>query len=95
MANSGTFRKGDGRKRKPKGAQNKMTVALKDMILQALDGAGGVSYLQTQATENPSAFLTLVGKVLPLQVTGDDGQPLVPATLTFVFQQQPGSENRT
>lgn len=46
---------------------------MKDMILQALDDAGGVSYLRDQADTNPSAFLTLVGKVLPLQVTGENG----------------------
>jgi hypothetical protein len=42
------------------------------MILKALDGAGGVDYLQRQAEENPTAFLTLVGKVLPLQLSGGD-----------------------
>lgn len=60
-----------------KGTPNKNTAAVKDMILQALDGAGGVDYLQTQATENPVAFMTLVGKVLPMQVTGDGGGALI------------------
>lgn len=64
---------GKGRK---KGVPNKVTGALKDMILQALTGAGGVAYLQQQADENPGAFLTLVGKVLPLQVSGDGGGPV-------------------
>jgi hypothetical protein len=57
-----------------KGTPNKLTGALKDMILTALDGAhkdGGVEYLKEQAKDNPTAFLTLVGKVLPLQVNGD------------------------
>jgi len=57
--------KGKGR---PKGAQNKNTKVLKEMILHALDDAGGIGYLTAQASENPNAFLTLVGKVLPLQV---------------------------
>lgn len=59
--------------RKPN-TPNKFTSELKDMILQALDGAGGVTYLQKQANASPTAFLTLVGKVLPLQVTGKDDQ---------------------
>lgn len=63
-------------KGRPKGTQNKMTKVLKDMILQALDEAGGVDYLVTQAGENPTAFLTLVGKVLPLQLTGENGGPI-------------------
>jgi hypothetical protein len=62
---------------RPKGSQNKLTVALKDMILTALDRAGGVDYLLTQADDNPTAFMTLVGKVLPLQVAGDPDHPLV------------------
>ena len=32
--------------------------------------------LEKQADENPTAFLTLVGKILPLQVTGKDGGPI-------------------
>ena len=59
-----------------KGGQNKITKALKDMILGALDDAGGQEYLARQAEENPAAFLTLVGKVLPLQVTGEGGGPV-------------------
>jgi len=66
---------GDNRKRpktggrKP-GVQNKTTAQVKEMILSALDKAGGTKYLHMQATLNPVAFMTLVGKVLPLQVNG-------------------------
>ena len=77
------------------GVPNKVTTDLKEMILGALAAAGGLSYLQAQAGSNPNAFLTLVGKVLPLQVTGKDGQDLVPATITFVFKQAEHSDNRT
>lgn len=59
-----------------KGTPNKQTAAIKDMIVQALDNAGGAEYLQRQASENPAAFMTLVGKVLPMQVTGEDGGAL-------------------
>jgi hypothetical protein len=59
-----------------KGTPNKTSAALKDMILQALDEAGGVQYLKTTAATNAAAFLTLVGKVLPLQVAGDADNPL-------------------
>jgi hypothetical protein len=55
-----------------KGKPNKTTAALKDMILQALDGVGGVAYLERKAKDprTASAFLTLVGKVLPMTVQG-------------------------
>lgn len=63
-----------------KGVPNKITADVKAMILQALSGAGGVKYLQRQANKNPASFLTLVGKVLPLQVTGKDGADLKTVT---------------
>ena len=50
---------------------NKTTTVVKDAILKALDEAdpqGAVAYLKRQANENPTAFLTLVGKVLPTQL---------------------------
>lgn len=60
-----------------KGTPNKVTGALKEMILEALDNKGGVEYLERQAEANPTAFLTLVGKVLPMQVSGDPDAPVI------------------
>jgi hypothetical protein len=99
MANSGTFKKGDGRTRKPKGTPNKLTTAAKTAIELAAEGLGGATRLQVWAQSDPAnerAFWTLIyPKLLPLQVTGEDGKPLVPQALTFVFRQAPDSENRT
>jgi len=67
-----------------KGSPNKITSTLKDMVLQALDESGGVEYLKQTAIDNPSAFLTLVGKVLPLQVTGENGGPV---TMTVTWHE--------
>jgi hypothetical protein len=58
---------GQGR---PKGALNKQNKELKDMILAALDGAGGIKYLQAQADQNPAAFMSLIGRVLPMTING-------------------------
>ena len=94
-AHKGTRPPNAGKGRKA-GIPNKLTGELKEMILQALSDVGGVEYLKVQAQTSPTAFLTLVGKVLPLQVTGKDGAALVPpGAITFVIQQQPGAENRT
>ena len=61
-----------------KGTLNKTTALLKDAILKAAEEAGGeegmVGYLVIQAKTNPQSFLPLLGKVLPMQVTGpEDG----------------------
>ena len=40
------------------------------MILSALDRAGGENYLLAQSAENPTAFLSLLGRIIPLQVDG-------------------------
>jgi hypothetical protein len=57
---------------KPKGAVTKVTAEIKDMIRTALDEAGGVEYLVERAKDprTASAFLGLVGKVLPMTVAG-------------------------
>jgi len=65
---------------RPKGIPNKTTRMLKEALLQAAEEAGGkdglVGYLRTQATANPGPFMSMLGKVLPLQVTGEDGGPV-------------------
>lgn len=73
--------KGERRIGRVKGTPNKTTKALKDMILAALDTKGGATYLAKQADENPAAFMTLLGKVLPLQVTGADGEAIKVTTV--------------
>lgn len=60
-----------------KGIPNKVATELKTMVLEALAEAGGVAYLKAKARTHPNAFLALVGKVLPLQVTGDASAPII------------------
>lgn len=80
MTNSTKFTKGQksgpGR---PKGSTNKATKELKEMILAALDQSGGVEYLVERANDprTASAFLTLIGKVLPMTIAGDPNNPVL------------------
>ena len=73
------FRSQMGKGRTP-GSLNKTTKLLKDAILMAAEQAGGkaglVGYLAEQAVANPQSFLPLLGKVLPMQITGEDGGAL-------------------
>lgn len=63
-----------------KGTTNKLTGDVKAMVLEALDRSGGVDYLVAQSVTNPTAFMTLVGKVLPLTLAGDPNNPLQAVT---------------
>lgn len=75
-----------------KGIPNKTTAALKDMILKALDKSGGVDYLVIQAELNPASFMTLLGKVLPMQVAGDPDNPLKTSLMIEFVQHTPPAE---
>lgn len=75
MGNKKTLKIGEGKAGpgRPKGAPNKTTALLKDAILKAATDAGNgdmAVYLQKQAVDNPGPFLALLGKVLPMQLTG-------------------------
>ena len=84
--------------RKP-GSPNKVTAVAKSAIATAAEGLGGAKRLQAWASESPANerlfWSQIYTKLLPLQVTGNEGQPLVPNAISIVFQQQPDSENRT
>ena len=49
------------------GTPNKTTVALKDAIVAAFHKTGGVDYLVWLSKEYPSAYATLLGRVLPTE----------------------------
>ena len=67
-------------KGRPKGAKNKLSADVRAMILSALNNVGGQDYLARQAEKNPAAFMALLGKVLPMQVSGEGGGPVLIVT---------------
>lgn len=56
--------------RKP-GTPNKLTKSVKEAIEAAFDQVGGSEYLARMAEEQPTAFMTLLGKVLPAQINAN------------------------
>lgn len=59
-----------------KGTPNKDNALIRDMVCQALSQLGGVEYLARTAESHPAAFLSLIGKTMPIQVTGEGGGAL-------------------
>lgn len=76
MGRPGTFIKGQKKPNQGKRGPNKATKEIKQMIINALGKVGGEQYLAEQAQKNPTAFMGLIGKVLPMQLTGDGGGPV-------------------
>jgi hypothetical protein len=65
-----------------KGTPNQLNADVKAMILGALHDAGGQQYLTQQARENPTAFLTLLGKVLPTTINANARITMDPSEMT-------------
>ncbi len=76
------YKKGEGGR--PKGIKNKTSMILKEATILAAaqvgeddygrDGLTG--YLRRIAREEPKSFVTLLAKILPLQITGVNGGPV-------------------
>src|ERR1700682_5344274 len=68
-----TRRKTGGR---TKGTPNKVHAAVKEAIIAAFDKLGGEAYLVEVAKSDARTFCTLLGKVLPMQLTGAGDGPI-------------------
>ena len=79
----GTVRK-PGR---PKGSLDRGGSQIREMIVTALTDLGGPKYFVHVARTRPDAFLMLIGKLLPTQVTGPNNSPLVPPSISFVCNE--------
>lgn len=72
MANRNPNYKEDAKKGgRPKGIPNKINIDIKNMIMEALQDAGGKEYLIRQADENPGAFMGLVSKIIPKDINAN------------------------
>jgi len=90
MAHGGK-REGAGRK---KGSVAGSTKLLREAIVEASEAVGfdgngqegTVGYLKARAIDSPTAFMQLLGKVLPMQVVGseNDGSHKVVHTIELV-----------
>jgi len=53
-----------------------LTADVKAAIMEAFNEVGGAQYLSKLARSDRRTFCTLLGKVLPTQVTGDSNNPV-------------------
>lgn len=72
-------------KGRPKGTPNKMTMQAKEAISYAAEGLGGAERLVEWAKEDPQNekvfWAQIYPKLLPLQVTGNNGGPIQTQTV--------------
>jgi hypothetical protein len=77
-----------------------MSRDVREMILGALEDAGGQEYLARQARENPVAFMGLLKGIVPREVVADvkadleirDKRVIIDATVEMLLQ--PGAVSR-
>lgn len=83
---NGAIKRGPGR---PKGTPNKVSKAVKDVIIEAAERLGGMNRLVEWAQEDPANekmfWGTIYPKLIPLTVGGDPDNPMK-ASLTVTFK---------
>ena len=74
-AHPGHFKPGNpGR---PKGSVNKVNQSMREAFALAFERIGGVDALSDWGRENPNLFYPLASKLIPQELTGANGSPLV------------------
>lgn len=53
---------------RPVGSKNSKSNELKNAVLASFDRVGGIEYLEKQAIANPTAYMALIGKIMPKEV---------------------------
>jgi hypothetical protein len=86
--------RGNAGKGRKKGVPNRVTADVKQMVLTALKRAGGAQYLEEQAHKNPVAFMSLVGRVLPLQVRDPGGPILLEEIVLLALERREEQQER-
>lgn len=67
---------GNRGKGRPKGAINKTTATVKEALQAVYRDRGGNKALLAWASENPTEFYKLWGRMLPQEVSGPEGGPI-------------------
>lgn len=84
----GGKRIGAGRK---KGVGNKQTVAVKQCLINAFEEMGGWQNLTKWGMENPTEFYKIWSKMIPHEVTGEEGGEIKVTLKKIVHSADNGS----
>lgn len=63
------FKPGNGRGGRKKGSKNRIPMTLQVAIEKSFQKLGGVSYLVRMGESHPQAYLALLGKIIPRNIT--------------------------
>lgn len=86
MANSGSFKKGDGRPRKPKGAVNKLTKSAREAYQAAFESIGGTDSLAVWAKANKTEFYKLYARLIPVEHVGEGGEGPIQTVVKHIYE---------
>ena len=81
---------------RPKGGQNKTTLVVKQAIESAYQSIGGDPAFAEWAQKNRKDFYTLLlAKLIPRELTGAGGSPLIPPAEKFDFSKMSDEDIKT
>ena len=75
---------GERRGGRQKGTPNKISLSVKQAILDTFTALGGVEHMRAWAEEHPPDFYKIAARLIPTEITGMDGGP-VETSLTVEF----------
>ncbi len=89
VRNSGKRKPPAAGKGRPKGASNKVTKTIREAIETSFEQVGGADYLAKMAQDHPTAYMSLLSKILPahMNVTHKD------ATFRLVVERASAKNN--
>lgn len=87
MANSGTFKKGDGRPRRPKGVPNKLTQSAREAFQLAFEQSGGYEQLTAWAKANRTEFYKLFARLIPVEHVGEGGEGPIQTVVKHIYEE--------
>lgn len=69
-----------------KGTPNRVTKTAREAFMFAAEKIGGAERLARWAEQNETEFFKLYARLIPQEVTGEEGQALIPAVVKHIYE---------